>query len=92
MNNSCPNRIARRCFLQDTGKVCLSIGLPSLFLTPGEADASASTSSGFEPAYLRLHESGELEKRADEKWGREEAYESYKRRTPVLVLRPPRAG
>jgi steroid 5-alpha reductase family enzyme len=26
-----------------------------------------------------------LEKRADEKWGGQEAYEAYKKRTPVLI-------
>ena len=30
-----------------------------------------------------------LEKRADEKWGGREDYEAYKRRTPVLIPRPP---
>ena len=29
-----------------------------------------------------------LEKRADEKWGGQEAYEAYKARTPVLIPRP----
>jgi steroid 5-alpha reductase family enzyme len=34
-----------------------------------------------------------LEKRADEKWGGQPEYESYKERTPVLIPRPPtRAG
>lgn len=33
-----------------------------------------------------------LEKRADEKWGGQEDYESYKARTPVLVPRPPARG
>jgi len=33
-----------------------------------------------------------LERRADEKWGEQEEYERYKRRTSVLVLRPPRRG
>ncbi|MBN2004757.1 MAG: DUF1295 domain-containing protein, partial [Anaerolineae bacterium] len=28
-----------------------------------------------------------LEKKADEKWGGQEEYESYKRRTPVLIPR-----
>jgi steroid 5-alpha reductase family enzyme len=32
-----------------------------------------------------------LEKGADKKWGGEEGYEAYKRRTSVLVPRPPRA-
>ena len=30
-----------------------------------------------------------LEKRADEKWGGQEDYEAYKKRTPVLIPRPP---
>jgi len=30
-----------------------------------------------------------LEKRADEKWGGQKAYEAYKARTPVLIPRPP---
>ena len=33
-----------------------------------------------------------LEKRADEKWGGREDYEVYKRRTSVLIPRPPRRG
>jgi len=32
-----------------------------------------------------------LEKRADEKWGGQEAYEAYKERTPVLIPQPPRS-
>jgi len=31
-----------------------------------------------------------LERRANEKWGRQADYEAYKRRTPVLVPRPPK--
>ncbi|MDH3193837.1 MAG: DUF1295 domain-containing protein, partial [Acidimicrobiia bacterium] len=31
-----------------------------------------------------------LEARADKRWGGDRAYEDYKRRTPVLVPRPPR--
>ena len=30
-----------------------------------------------------------LESRADEKWGGQEDYEAYKRKTPVLIPRPP---
>lgn len=30
-----------------------------------------------------------LEKRADERWGDEEAYQEYKKNTPVLIPRPP---
>ena len=32
-----------------------------------------------------------LEKKADERWGGQDDYEEYKRRTPVLVLKPPAA-
>lgn len=32
-----------------------------------------------------------LERRADEKWGGREDYRSYKRRTSILVLRPPKS-
>ena len=45
-------------------------------------------------AFLLIRVSGIplLEQRADERWGGEDAYEAYKRRTPVLMLRPPRAA
>jgi steroid 5-alpha reductase family enzyme len=45
-------------------------------------------------AFLLIRVSGIplLEKRADERWGGQEAYESYKRRTPVLIPRPPGLG
>ena len=33
-----------------------------------------------------------LERRAEERWGGEPAYEEYKRSTPVLVPRPPQTG
>jgi steroid 5-alpha reductase family enzyme len=33
-----------------------------------------------------------LEDKADERWGGQEDYEDYKRRTPVLVMKPPSAG
>ncbi|MGD2145363.1 MAG: DUF1295 domain-containing protein [Anaerolineae bacterium] len=33
-----------------------------------------------------------LERRADEKWGGQEDYEAYKKRTPVLIPRPPRGS
>jgi steroid 5-alpha reductase family enzyme len=33
-----------------------------------------------------------LEKRADRRWGGQEDYESYKKRTPVLIPRPPQKG
>ncbi len=33
-----------------------------------------------------------LEKRADEKWGGQEDYESYKKATSVLIPFPPKGG
>ncbi len=68
MKDCCPDRITRRRFLETTGKACLSIGLPSLLLHPSDAEASTGADPGFEPAYLKLHQSGELKKRAEELW------------------------
>ena len=83
MKNSCPKKITRRCFLENTGKLCFSIGLPSLFLSCGKAEASVNTSSGFEPAYLKLHKTGELKKRAEELWAIMESCELCPRRCGV---------
>ena len=68
MKDCYPKKITRRCFLENTGKLCFSIGLPSLFLDYGKAEASVNTGAGFEPAYLKLHKTGELKKRAEELW------------------------
>jgi len=68
MKDFCPKKITRRCFLENTVKLGLSIGLPSLFLDHGKAEASVNTDSGFEPTYLKLHKTGELKKRAEELW------------------------
>lgn len=45
-------------------------------------------------AFLLIKMSGVplLEQKADERWGGQDAYESYKASTPVLVLRPPRTN
>jgi putative pyruvate formate lyase activating enzyme len=68
MKDSCPEKMSRRCFLEDTGKLCFSIGLSSLFPGYSKAEASVDAGSGFEPAYLQLHKTGELKKRADKLW------------------------
>jgi putative pyruvate formate lyase activating enzyme len=68
MRHSCPEKITRRCFLENTAKLCFSIGLPSLLLNVGQAAASVNTDSGFEPAYLKLHQTGELRERAEALW------------------------
>ena len=45
-------------------------------------------------AFLLIKVSGipMLEDKADERWGGQEDYEEYKRRTPVLMLKPPAAA
>ena len=42
-------------------------------------------------AFLLIKVSGipMLEDKADERWGGQDDYEDYKRRTPVLILKPP---
>jgi putative pyruvate formate lyase activating enzyme len=83
MNDFCPKMITRRCFLENTAKLCFSIGLPSLFLSNGKAEASVNTGTDFEPAYLELHKTGELEKRADELWAIMKSCELCPRRCGV---------
>jgi putative pyruvate formate lyase activating enzyme len=67
----------RRDFLKDSAKLFLAAGLPSIFLSFAEKEASGietaeaaeksgKTLSGFEPAYLKLHKTGELKKRAEQ--------------------------
>ncbi len=68
MNESCSKKITRRRFLEDSVKLYFSIGLPSLLLDYGKAEASVGTGSDFEPAYLKLHKTGELKERAEELW------------------------
>ena len=66
--NNCPHKINRRCFLENTGTLGLAIGMPALLLNCGDAEAAVSSGAGFEPAYLKLHQSGELKRRAEELW------------------------
>ena len=83
MKDFYPKNITRRCFLENTVKLCFSIGLSPLFLDYGKAEASANTGSGFEPAYLKLHNTGELKKRAKELWAIMEKCELCPRRCGV---------
>jgi putative pyruvate formate lyase activating enzyme len=68
MKEFCLKKITRRCFLEKTGKLYFSLGLSSLFLDVDKAEASSNTRSDFEPAFLKLHKTGELKKRAEELW------------------------
>ena len=64
MNKHDQNTITRRTFLKSTANLCLKAGLFSLFFECFPAEAAAT----FEPAYLKLHRTGELKKRADTLW------------------------
>ena len=79
MNDHCAERITRRDFLKITGGLCFKAGLSSIFLCSCKSDTAPSepataveepvaTGTGFEPAYLELHRTGELRKRADKLW------------------------
>ena len=83
MKQPCPEKITRRCFLENTARLYLSAGLCSLFLDFGRAEASVNAGSGFEPAYLKLHKTGELKKRAEELWAIMEDCELCPRRCGV---------
>ncbi|MDH3975045.1 MAG: radical SAM protein [Deltaproteobacteria bacterium] len=60
--------MTRRSFLEKAVKLYFSIGLPSLLLDFGKAEASLNGGTAFEPAYLKLHKTGELKKRAEKLW------------------------
>ena len=83
MKDFCPRFITRRRFLENTVTLGLSMGLSPLFLHSAGAEGSVSTGSGFEPAYLKLHKTGELKKRADELWAVMESCELCPRRCGV---------
>ena len=83
MNDYCPKDFSRRRFLENAAKLCVSIGVSPLVFEYGKAEASVDTSSGFEPAYLKLHETGELKKRADELWAIMESCELCPRKCGV---------
>jgi len=69
----------RRNFLKNTAKLCFKAGLSSIFFDCFKTEASGNktttivkksgnTGSGFEPAYLKLHKTGELKRRAEILW------------------------
>ena len=79
MRDRYPEKVTRRQFLKKTGQMCVTAGVPALCFAcsersasakevttaPGEAEKSAAE---FEPAYMKLHKTGELKKRAEELW------------------------
>ena len=62
------NKITRRCFLENAVKLCSMIGLPAIFLDSFTTEAVAKNVTGFEPAYLKIHKTGELKRRAEKLW------------------------
>ena len=78
-----PKKITRRCFLENMARLYLSAGLPSLLLDIGKTEAFVNSGSAFEPAYLKLHKTGELNKRAEELWAIMESCELCPRRCGV---------
>ena len=81
MNHYCGKKITRRDFLKIMTGICLpSIFLYSckpepsptitttLVGTPTPIEPTLQPETGFEPAYLKLHNTGELKKRAEELW------------------------
>ena len=68
-------KISRRNLLKNTAKLCFKVGLSSIFFDWFKTEAfgnvittALNTGSGFEPAYLKLHKTGELKKRAEKLW------------------------
>jgi putative pyruvate formate lyase activating enzyme len=72
-------KFTRREFLGNTAKLCVLVGMSSIFLNCPETESSnnqpktevekpGKTGSDFEPAYLKLHKTGELKKRSEKLW------------------------
>ena len=98
MKNNFLKKITRRDFLKNTAKLCFKIGLSSIFLYSCKPDGSGNktttpvkksgiTGSDFEPAYLKLHKTGELKKRAEKLWAIMERCQLCPRRCGVNRLK-----
>jgi putative pyruvate formate lyase activating enzyme len=87
-------KITRRNFLKNTAKLCFKVGISSIFFDWFKAEASINKTtiadnrgSGFEPAYLKLHKTGELKKRAEKLWSIMERCQLCPRRCGVNRLK-----
>jgi putative pyruvate formate lyase activating enzyme len=58
----------RRSFLKHTSELCFKVGLSSVFFAGSKTEAAGDSTTTFEPAYLKLHKTGELKKRSEELW------------------------
>ncbi len=72
-------KITRREFVRKIAKTCFKVGISSIFLysyrpfysiakTVEKVEKTNKTDLTFEPAYLKLHRTGELKRRADRLW------------------------
>jgi putative pyruvate formate lyase activating enzyme len=88
----------RRSLLKNTAKLCFKAGLFSIFFNCLKTEAysnktttsikkSGNTGSGFEPAYLKLHKTGELKERAEKLWAIMERCQLCPRRCGVNRLK-----
>lgn len=90
----------RRDFLRNTTDLCFKIGLSSIFFYScrsgeprdrGRATATVEksdhTGSDFEPAYLKLHRTGDLKRRATRLWAMMESCQLCPRRCGVNRLK-----
>ncbi len=77
MNSFFDDEMTRKTFLAKSAQLCITLGLSGIVLKgmkreafgaeAGPVDQNASQPGGdWEPAYLKLHRTGELKKRADE--------------------------
>jgi len=64
-----PNQCSRRYFLKKTSRLCVNLGVPAVALHCWQTEALSNPGSAFEPAYLALHKTGELARRAETLWG-----------------------
>lgn len=87
MKNFFNNTYTRRRFLKHTCKLCLRTGLPAFFFTNIKAQAAGSTAADFEPAYLKLHKTGELKKKAETLWAMMESCQLCPRKCGVNRLK-----
>ncbi len=98
MENRFSEKMTRREFLKNTSGACIKIGLSSIFLYSCKPDPthsktntavqkSGNTDVGFEPAYLKLHNTGELGRHAEKLWGIMEGCQLCPRRCGVNRLK-----
>ena len=93
MKGCCLKKITRRCFLENSVKLCSFVGLSAILIDCDKAAAfnigfkkAGDSGTGFEPAYLKLHKTGELKKRAEKLWAIMESCQLCPRRCGVNRL------